>query len=225
LSFLLFLIRYPLISFFKRKFFKQQSLEDVRKKYSHKLIPIQKILSDKGISFPISKLYLLAFKKERILEVHTEKNGKKLFLFSYRFTTFSGKLGPKLVEGDRQIPEGKYKIDYLNPNSSYHLSMKVSYPNAFDAEKAKLDGRENPGSDIFIHGKDVSIGCIAIGDDKIEELFLIVDASLQAFGKDSVEILIFPGKLEEGKFPDCEICPSWHKELYDVLRKDLLPFL
>jgi murein L,D-transpeptidase YafK len=70
----------------------------------------------------------------------------------------SGKAGPKLREGDGQVPEGIYRIDGLNPNSSYHLSLKLNYPNDFDLEQARTEGRTELGGDIFIHGKAVSIG-------------------------------------------------------------------
>jgi len=68
----------------------------------------------------------------------------------YRITAASGTAGPKLREGDRQVPEGIYRIVGLNPNSRYHLSMKLDYPNAFDRHQAARDGRARPGSDIFI---------------------------------------------------------------------------
>ena len=96
------------------------------------------------------------------------------YLCTYSFTGFSGVLGPKIKEGDGQIPEGVYKLDYLNPNSSYHLSMKISYPNNFDKLAAMSEGRRNLGADIFIHGKDDTIGCIPIGDENIEKLFQLV---------------------------------------------------
>ncbi len=65
-------------------------------------------------------------------------------------------------------------IEYLNPNSKFHLSMKVSYPNSFDREMAKLDNRDNLGGDIMIHGSNRSVGCIPIGDGGIEELYFLV---------------------------------------------------
>lgn len=87
----------------------------------------------------------------------------------------SGGPGPKLREGDLQVPEGVYRLTAFNPNSSYHLSLRVDYPNAEDraAEDravARSDRRTSLGGDIFIHGKAVSIGCLAIGDPGIEEL-------------------------------------------------------
>lgn len=96
----------------------------------------------------------------------------------YNVLAASGKQGPKLIEGDQQVPEGIYRLESLNPNSLYHLSLRTNYPNQFDKEKAKIDARENLGSDIMIHGKDLSIGCIAVGDEAIEELFILLKPTL-----------------------------------------------
>ena len=103
------------------------------------------------------KLRILVFKNERSVEVHAP--GWKAPRI-YPMTAFSGTLGPKLREGDGQIPEGVYGIGYLNPNSSYYLSLKVTYPNASDRARAKADGRTNLGGDIMIHGKAATIGCV-----------------------------------------------------------------
>ena len=101
------------------------------------------------------KFRILVFENERRLEVHAP--GWKTSRV-YPMTGFSGTLGPKLKEGDGQIPEGVYGIEYLNPNSSYYLSMKVSYPNDADRQRAKADGQTNLGGDIMIHSKSVTIG-------------------------------------------------------------------
>lgn len=85
-------------------------------------------------------------------------------------TGTSGTLGPKREEGDGQIPEGVYGVEDLNPNSLFHLSLKVSYPNAFDREMAKREGCGNLGGDIMVHGGSATVGCIPIGDDAIEEV-------------------------------------------------------
>ena len=70
----------------------------------------------------------------------------------------------KLKEGDGQVPEGIYHIDSLNPNSMFHLSIRLDYPNSFDKQQGKIDGRKELGSDIMIHGNTCSSGCLAIGD-------------------------------------------------------------
>ncbi|MFQ5569343.1 MAG: murein L,D-transpeptidase family protein, partial [Rhodothermales bacterium] len=128
-----------------------------------------------SIAFLPQEITLLAMKEERQLELWARDAASAFtFIRSYPIRAASGDLGPKLREGDRQVPEGMYRIVALNPNSRYHLSMKLNYPNAFDLHHAEREGRTAPGSDIFIHGKAVSIGCLAMGDPAIEELFVLV---------------------------------------------------
>ncbi len=166
------------------------------------------------------RLAILAFKEEQTLEVWAHADSVDTVLLKrYPFTGFSGKLGPKLAEGDRQIPEGIYKVEYLNPNSSYHLSIKIDYPNEFDREKGRADGRERLGSDIFIHGKDVTIGCIPIGDDAIEELFYLV----ATIGKTNTTVIISPYDMRKG-LRDLEIEDvEWESELYRAIETALEP--
>ena len=118
-----------------------------------------------------SKLRINVFKEERTVEISSPGWINPVV---YKMTAFSGKLGPKLKEGDRQIPEGIYCVEYMNPNSSYHLSFKVSYPNDFDKAMAEKEGRTNLGGDIMIHGSNATIGCVPIGDEGIEDVFYLV---------------------------------------------------
>jgi murein L,D-transpeptidase YafK len=94
---------------------------------------------------------------------------------SFAWTARSGGPGPKLRAGDGQIPEGLYRIDAVNPDSDYHLSLRVSYPNDEDRRRSAALGIRDLGGDIYIHGKDASIGCIAIGDDAIDQVFYVVN--------------------------------------------------
>src|SRR5436190_607476 len=91
-----------------------------------------------------------------IIAASVERAGAWRFVREYPVMAASGGRGPKLREGDGQVPEGMYTIDWLNPNSSYHLSMHVDYPNAFDRAHAADDGRTALGGAIMIHGRDVS---------------------------------------------------------------------
>ncbi len=141
------------------------------------------------------------------------ESGQSEKLAVFPFTGYSGKLGPKLKEGDRQIPEGIYRIEYLNPNSSYHLSMKLDYPNAFDRAKGETDGREQLGYDIFIHGRSATIGCIPIGDPAIEQLFWMV----AEVGPGNVEVVIAPYDMRASK-QRIEIDGiDWEDELYALI--------
>jgi murein L,D-transpeptidase YafK len=129
-----------------------------------------------GIDYPPPNITLVALKREHMLELWVKNaTGKNIFIRDYKIQKLSGEAGPKLREGDRQVPEGFYKITGLNPNSAYHLSIKLDYPNLYDLQNAKKEGRVKPGSNIFIHGKSVSIGCLAMGDKTIEELFTLVN--------------------------------------------------
>ena len=153
------------------------------------------------------KLRILVLKNERSVEVHAP--GWKAPRI-YPMTAFSGSLGPKLREGDGQIPEGIYGFEYLNPNSSYYLSLKVTYPNASDRARAKADGRTNLGGDIMIHGKAVTIGCVPVGDDAIEDIFYLASA----VGIKNVSVVIAPYDMRKGRKPELELSPlKWYPDL------------
>lgn len=170
-----------------------------------------------GFSELPSELILVGLKEERLLEVYARKSGHFVLLKSYPFTAFSGRLGPKLQEGDRQIPEGIYKIEYLNPNSSYYLSMKISYPNAFDLQKSRFSDPKELGGDIFIHGKAVTIGCIPVGDLAMEELFLLVAKAMER----EVKVIISPRDFRANpEFPEIDGI-DWEQELYENVKREL----
>ncbi len=142
-----------------------------------------------NIHWPPKRIYLLAFKKEKQLEVWAgARTGAYVFLAEYPILGISGRQGPKLKEGDRQVPEGFYRISALNPNSRYHLSLGVDYPNAEDIKFSTIP-RDQIGGDIYVHGSNVSIGCLAMGDDAIEEIFCLV-----AWAKER-KIIISPADL------------------------------
>ena len=163
------------------------------------------------------KIIIVGLKEERILQVYGITNERAKLIKEYPFTAFSGILGPKLKQGDEQIPEGVYKIEYLNPNSSYHLSVKVSYPNEFDKKKSKLATVKAMGGDIFIHGEDVTIGCIPIGNKAIEEVFLLTE---NAF-KNEIKVIISPRDFRLNKsYPEIKSI-EWENELYDIISKEL----
>jgi len=173
-----------------------------------------------GIAYPPAAVTMIALKAERRMELWVQHGDTWKFVKTYEIAGASGKLGPKLCEGDRQVPEGIYRIDGLNPNSSYHLSMRLNYPNAFDVECAKLDGRTRLGGDIFIHGKAVSIGCLAMGDEAIEELFVLVNR----IGIRNVTVIIAPRDLRRHTAELSGDLPSWVGGLYTVLLQELLRF-
>ncbi|MDL5057487.1 L,D-transpeptidase family protein, partial [Geitlerinema calcuttense] len=171
------------------------------------------------IAWPPAQIALLGFKQEKRLEVHAAgADGRFRFIRSYPFTATSGQLGPKLREGDRQIPEGFYGIESLNPNSLYHLSLRVNYPNSFDRELGREDGRKNLGGDIMIHGRSVTIGCIPVGDPAIEELFVLAALT----GIEKIQVIISPVDFRTGKLPaDMPVVPAWTEGLYAQIARAL----
>lgn len=160
---------------------------------------VRELVTKAGLTYPVDEVYLRGFKKERVLELWAGPKGKPLTLVkSYPFCSASGELGPKRREGDLQVPEGLYEMPEFNPGSSYHLSMKVSYPNASDRIRSD---KKRPGGLIYLHGDCVSIGCIAIEDGPIEEVYLI---ALEAKTR-PIRFDLFPMRLEQdatGAFAD-----------------------
>lgn len=177
-------------------------------------------LERQGVDGYPEQLMLLAVKNDKVLEMWGGYKGEDYLIKRYPFTGFSGDLGPKLKRGDGQIPEGLYGVEYLNPNSRFHLSLKVSYPNAFDKERGDRDGRGDLGDDIMIHGKRATIGCIPIGDSGIEEVFVWV----ARVGREHTRILISPVDFRKGE-PAPEIDGiDWERELYAELKQEMLRF-
>lgn len=171
-----------------------------------------------GVAYPPQELVLAAFKHEMTLEVWGASDGKKpVLLTEYPVLAASGGPGPKLREGDRQIPEGVYRISDLNPNSRYHLSMKIDYPNEEDVRIAESEGRTNLGGDIFIHGAAVSVGCLAIGNDAVQELFVLV----AAVGIENVKVLISPNDLRREPPVRPAGVPGWMAGRYRALEREL----
>ena len=163
------------------------------------------------------QIILAAFKEEQILQVYANDYQGIQLIKEYPFTATSGTLGPKLKEGDKQIPEGIYNVQYLNPNSSYYLSIKVDYPNEYDKSKTQFSNLRDMGGDIFIHGKSATIGCIPIGDKGIEEVFLMTQKAINK----KVKVIISPRDFRTNpKFPDIESI-EWEQELYESIKNEL----
>ncbi len=175
-------------------------------------------------------LSLLVFKNTQRVELWKQDNGSHRFIKSYTLTAFSGGLGPKLQEGDLQIPEGVYEVELLNPNSQFHLSFRLNYPNAFDIAKAKTDGRisqapspqelANLGGDIYVHGKAASVGCVAVGDPAIEELFYLVAEN----GRANTTVIIAPCDLRRNSAPEQVQTITWYPDLCEQLRDALTAY-
>jgi murein L,D-transpeptidase YafK len=171
------------------------------------------------VAYPPAKLVLVGIKDERRLEVFAAgRDGKLRLIRDYKVLGSSGVPGPKLREGDLQVPEGIYPIELLNPNSRFHLSLRVGYPNAFDRAKGKLDGRTQLGGDIMIHGSSVSVGCLAMGDEAAEDLFVLAADT----GLKNITVILTPVDFRRGKsVPKETRLPSWAPELYAQIKSRL----
>ncbi len=161
-----------------------------------------------------NEIYLRIIKNEQCLEVWVRSEDQKIFHWydTYFFCSYIGELGPKLEEGDFQIPEGFYKVDRFNPESDFHLSMGINYPNK--ADRVRSTGK-NPGSDIFIHGSCVTVGCIPVGDELIQEVYILVVEAINA-GYTNIPVHIYPFRMTEDNFAKIK---KSHPETYDQYEK------
>jgi murein L,D-transpeptidase YafK len=143
------------------------------------------------------KLFLRAFKAEKELEIwvksgDSDAKSKYRLLHTYPICSASGTLGTKQKEGDRQVPEGLYHIVHFNPKSRFYLSLGINYPSQSDKIRAAKRGQTySLGSDIYIHGDCVSIGCLAITDDYIKEVYMLALWAKNA-GQTQIPVHIFP---------------------------------
>jgi murein L,D-transpeptidase YafK len=158
---------------------------------------IQRLFAERGIRHPAAEVFVRVFKRDRQLEVWVRPVDSSRFqlLKTYGICALAGKPGPKRRQGDAQVPEGFYNIDLFNPQSSYHLSMRVDYPNASDVA-ARSDAPL--GGDIYIHGGCRSDGCLAMTDAGIEELYWL-GIEAHAMGQTQIPIHIFPARLTDAE--------------------------
>lgn len=173
----------------------QKRYPRARKAIEDKEQIIKQNLQNNNISLNKLNILIIAYKEESILEIYAKNNTDKTYkkINQYTIASKSGVLGPKIMEGDLQVPEGFYYIDRFNPASSYYLSLGINYPNKSDQIKGK---RNQLGGDIFIHGSEVTIGCIPMTDDKIKEIYLYA-----VYAKNNeqtkIPVYIFPFKMTE----------------------------
>jgi len=170
-------------------------------------------------------VFIRAFKEERELELYVKNRatGKFDLFRKYPIVAASGDLGPKLAEGDGQVPEGFYAVSKraMNPNSKYHLAFNIGYPNDYDRSLNRT------GSAIMVHGSNVSIGCLAMTNEKIEEIYALCDKALDN-GQPFFRVHIFPFRMTEERMAQAA-GTQWEdfwknlKEGYDLFENSRQP--
>ncbi|WP_420334480.1 L,D-transpeptidase family protein [Roseibium sp.] len=151
---------------------------------------IKRKMTDLNMS-STSPIMIRIFKEESELEVWKQtRTGKYKKLEEFEICKWSGKLGPKFKEGDRQAPEGFYEITpaLMNPNSSYHLAFNLGYPNKYD----RAHGRT--GSHLMVHGACSSRGCYAMTDEQVEDIYALARESFKG-GQKSFQVQAFPFRM------------------------------
>ncbi len=169
-------------------------------------------------------IFVRVFKLENEMEVWLRNvTGQYTHFRTYPICNWSGKLGPKLKEGDKQAPEGFYVVNatQMNPNSKFHLSFNMGFPNAYD----KAHG--HTGSHLMVHGGCRSIGCYAITDDAITELFILAREAFTK-GQRDFPIAAFPFRLTDHRLAQSQSHPwidFWRnlKSGYDLFEANRRP--
>lgn len=177
--------------------FKQDQLRypRVRQAYENKADALKRDFASRNWEWPPQEMLIRVLKREFHLEVWIRSANMDRF---HRFKTcdvcaMSGGSGPKRRQGDLQVPEGLYHVDRFNPASRFHLSLGINYPNRSDRI---LGDPKLPGGDIFIHGNCVSIGCVAIQDDPMEEVYVLA-VETRNQGQRKVPVHLFPEAMDE----------------------------
>jgi murein L,D-transpeptidase YafK len=149
-----------------------------------------------GLSYPAPSIFFRVHKFEREFEVWARNDDREPYrlIHVYPILGESGQLGPKRREGDLQVPEGFYLIDRFNPKSEFHLSLRINYPNWADQKKSDP---VSPGSDIYVHGDHRSAGCLAVGDEAVEEIYVAAQDATPP-----VAIYIFPARMLDSTWTD-----------------------
>ena len=171
------------------------------------------------VPYPPARVVLVGLKAERRLQIYAPgRDGALRYVMDHRIVAAAGGPGPKLRAGDRQVPEGRYRLRYLNPNSAAYVSLMIGYPNAFDKARALRDGRSKLGGDIVIHGPTTGTeGCLALNEDAVEEIFTLVADT----GVAIAEILIAPRDFRSQKPPRAINSSEWTQALYARIAHNL----
>ena len=175
-----------------------------------------------GLPYAPKELAFIIFKDAKVFDIYARNRDRDdwRFVKQYRIYAASGGPGPKLTAGDHQVPEGVYSIVALNPRSRFDLSMQLNYPNQFDRQEAMATHRVDLGGDIFIHGDALSVGCIALGNAAIQQIFPLV----YAVGEAHVIVVIAPDDLRTKAPLVSNERLQWLPVLYLRLKQELKQF-
>ena len=160
-----------------------------------KRFALKDLFRARGITYPAADIFMRVFKREHQLEMWVRPEGQDTYVLlkTYEICALNDKPGPKRVQGDYATPEGFYTINSFNPQSDYHLSLRVNYPNKSDV---LLGNGHAMGGDVFIHGGCKTAGCMAITDENIKEVYwLAVEA--RDHGQSDIPVHIFPARLSD----------------------------
>lgn len=178
----------------------------------------RKVLAEKcrsaGVEYPPKNLVMIGLKQERkLVLLGGDSNSSMKVIGAFPLVSYSGVLGPKLKEGDLQIPEGIYRITGFQSHNM--LALYVDYPNELDRKNAMLDHRTKLGGDILIHGGSQSTGCLVVSDDDMELLFI----AAHDVGLRNIELIIAPCDLTaQTPKVDLKSQPRWLPGLYESLK-------
>ena len=181
------------------------------------------LLGKKGMTAE-APIFIRIFKEESELEVWKQRADGRFYHFkTYPICNWSGELGPKVKQGDKQAPEGFYSIsaEQLNPNSSFHLAFNLGFPNAYDKSQNRT------GDFVMIHGQCRSAGCYAMTDALIEEIYALGRDAIRS-GQKSIPVHAFPFRLTESnlaRHANSPWVPFWStlKEGYDHFETVRMP--
>ncbi|CAN5585982.1 hypothetical protein BH11CYA1_BH11CYA1_24810 [soil metagenome] len=180
---------------------------------------LKPLFASQVIAYPPQAMTWIALKEEKLLLLFAkDKVGAYKEVLRYPIIGSSGAAGPKLKEGDKQVPEGFYKITGFRPNLVAHIGMDISYPNASDRRHGQAEKRKNLGGDILIHGSKWSTGCLAMGNEPIEEMFVLAND----VGAKNISLLFAPcNLLHSAPAVDFKKQPAWLRDLYRDLRREM----
>jgi murein L,D-transpeptidase YafK len=164
---------------------------------TEKRFQVKKIFRERGIAYPAAEIFIRAFKREHTLELWVRPVDQDAFVLlkTYEICALTERPGPKRVRNDLQTPEGFYHINNFNPQSGFHLSLGVNYPNEADVILNAKDGLSD-GGDIFIHGGCKTAGCVALTDEAIKEVYVIA-MEARDNGQTRIPVHIFPAHMSD----------------------------